>query len=372
MIRVGRRGEVVVRHGSSVIDRTANVLRVSREFAERSSALEAIVTQRRMGCSCDAVVHLISMRDGDLEEYVFRHHPMLGTVVEVRVVAGSEAGARRVSDAAITEIARLESVFSAYDTASELSRWKRGDLANPSDEFNAVMAAALEWQRRSDGTFNPLTGAVSSMWQRAVARGAPPSASELRDVVDSIREPRFEMRDGRPVRLGDCAELNLNAIAKGFVVDAAVGAVAAAFDPAVILVSAGGDLAQRGDRPSTVAIENPMRPYDNEPPIALVELHNGGLATSGGSRRGFRIGDHFYSHVIDPRSGLPVEHHSSISVLASDAMTADVLATVAGMLPPPDAVRYVDGLTDTGCLIVDADGRQFADSTWRQAQITGA
>ena len=140
----------------------------------------------------------------------------------------------------------------------------------------------------------------------------------------------------------------------------------------MILISAGGDLAQRGERPSTVAIENPLRPYDNEPPVALVELHNGGLATSGGSRRGFRIGDHFYSHVIDPRSGVPVEHHSSISVLASDAMIADVLATVAGMLSPLDAVGYVEGLVDAGCLVVDADGRQFTDPTWRHAQITAA
>ena len=178
------------------------------------------------------------------------------------------------------------------------------------------------------------------------------------------------MRDGRPVRLGDCAELNLNAIAKGFVVDAAVRSVAAEFDPAVILIGAGGDLAQRGEQPSRVAIENPLRPYDNEPPIALVELHNGGLATSGGSRRGFRIGDHHYSHVIDPRSGSPVEHHASISVLAADAMTADVLATVAGMLAPADAVGYVEGLSGVGCLVVDAAGRRLTDSTWRHAEIT--
>ena len=147
-------------HRLRVIDGTANALRISWEFTENGPALTDPT-------STAVVVHLVSMRDGDLEEYVFRHHPMLGTVVEIRVVAGSQASARRASDAATAEMARLESVFSAYDVGSELSRWKRDDVGDPSDEFSVVMAAALDWQRRSDGAFNPLTGVVSSMWQRA-------------------------------------------------------------------------------------------------------------------------------------------------------------------------------------------------------------
>jgi FAD:protein FMN transferase len=310
--------------------------------------------------------------DRSANEHVFHQHPVLGTVAEVRVVGGSQDRARRVSDAAFAEMARLESVFSAHAADSELSRWKRDELTDPSDEFGRVMAAALDWHHRSEGAFNPLTGILSARWQRAVDDREAPSAVELAELAASVREPRFEMRDGRAVRTGDCSELDLNAIAKGFIVDAAVAAVVASFEPEVILIGAGGDLAQRGSRPSRIGIENPVRPYDNEPPIALVELHNGGLATSGGSRRGFRIGDRRYSHVIDPRSGWPVEHHASISVLAPDAMTADVVATVAGMLPPPAAVGYLEGLVDTGGLVVDTGGRQFSDSTWQEARITSA
>lgn len=291
---------------------------------------------------------------------------MLGTVVEVVIVGGTTTNARLVAAVVIAEIERLESVLSAFDAGSELSAWKRDELKEPSREFSTVMAAALDWQQRSGGSFNPLTGELSAIWSAAERIGVRPSPGALAQAAAAISVPRYEMRDGAPVRLGDCRQLNLNAIAKGYIVDRALGAAQLGDGVVSVLVSAGGDLAHRGVAPSRVGIENPLRPYDNEPPLAFVELSNAGLATSGGSRRSIRIDGQRFSHVLDPRTGEPVDTHASISILAPSATEADALTTVVGALAAVDAVDLVETMPHVGCLIVEATGRMVCDSTWER------
>ena len=88
-----------------------------------------------------------------------------------------------------------------------------------------------------------------------------------------------------------------------------------------------------------VGIEDPRWPFDNVPPMVQISLANAALATSGTGRRGFVVGGVKYGHVIDPRTGIPVDHVLSASVVAPDAVTAGALATAA-MVLAPDAVSY--------------------------------
>ena len=300
---------------------------------------------------------------------MFRHHPLLGTQVEVVVTGGDERTARSASETVVAEIDRLEDVFSVFRAGSELNRWKRDEVDRPSRELCEVMVAALDWQLRSGGSFNPLAGLLSRTWADAERNGRPPADDDVARVVEKIFEPRYTISDGRPVRIDDCTALSLNAIAKGYIVDAAAELAAASVPNASVLVSAGGDMRHVGTEPSRVGIENPLRPYDNEPPLTSITLRNAGLATSGGSRRGFRIGDRWVSHALDARTGQPIEAQASISVAAPDAMTADVLATVAGALTPEAAVAMVEAMRDVACFVIDPRGVALADRSWRGLEV---
>ncbi len=302
------------------------------------------------------------------ESFRYEHQAMLGTVVDVRVATDDEARADAADERVAAEITRLELVFSAYDEDSELGRWRRGEVKVPSPEFAELMGRALEWQIRSSGGFNPLIGELSALWQRAESTGSPPSETQLARAVTAIRAPRYEMDDGAPVATGDCSALNLNAIAKGYIVDRALD-TAMADGIAWVSVNAGGDLAIRGSETMRAGIENPHRPYDNEPPLTVVELADAALATSGDARRGFRVGGRWFGHVLDPKTGSPVEQIASISVVAPDAMTADVLATVAGVVAAAEAVELLDGLEGTEGLVVDRDRRQWVTRGWSRLVV---
>ncbi len=272
--------------------------------------------------------------------YVLRSHrePILGTILTTRITAANERIANRVELVLLAQIVRLESIFSVYDPLSELNRWKRGERTVPGPELRALLADALRWQIMSGGVFNPATGVMTERWKKAESEQHLPDSDELAGLADDIRQAPFRP-DGTHV--GDCRSLSFNAFAKGRVVDIAT-ALALTDGATDMLVNIGGDLVHLGQKQVLVAVEDPRKDYDNAPPLAMVELGVRGMATSGSARRGYRINGTWYSHVIDPRTGWPVDHVSSASVVAHDAATADALATVLGVLLPDEGLAWLD------------------------------
>ena len=303
--------------------------------------------------------------------YRFEHHGVLGTLIDLRVAAETHDLAAAVNETVIAEIVRLQSTFSAFEESSELCRWRSGELVNPSEDFSPLMSDVLNWQSRSRGAFNPLTGVLSARWRESEEEGRLPTAIEMGALAAKIATPRFGIVDGVPVATGDCTELNLNAIAKGYIVDRALDA-APMSQAGWVSVNAGGDLAHRGSGFVRAGIENPLRPYDNEPPLKVIDLSNAALATSGGARRGFRIGGQWFGHVIDPRTGWPVDQISSASVVAPNAMTADVLATIAGVMPPTEAIDFLEEQEGVSGLVVDERGQTFSTRRWIDLIATGS
>ena len=262
--------------------------------------------------------------------------------------------------AALHEIRRLEQIFSVYLSDSELNRWRHTSADSPAGpELARLLRSALHWQLASAGAFNPAVGAISDRWKTAQGDGMVPSADELATLAESMRLPRY---DEDLKKIGDCSSLNFNAFAKGFIADLTCRHLVQRRHITAAMVNIGGDLAHLGDGTVEAAIEHPERAYENAVPLTHVRLSNQGLATSGSTRRGFQVGEQRFGHVIDPRSGRPVETIRSVSVIADDAATADVVATVLGVAP----VDHMQSLgTAYGYCIVTADGMLRTNDAWR-------
>lgn len=285
--------------------------------------------------------------------------PVLGTVVELRLEGTAEATAAAEQSTWET-FERLEQLFSTYRSDSELCRWRRGEVAVCSDELSDVLAAAETYFLASGGAFHPATAALTARWRQAEIDGRTPHAAELDGLRTGLP---FTVVDGIASRTGDCSGVDLNAIAKGYIVDRAAQEAFAHAGVESVLINAGGDLRHLGSGSVSVGIEDPALPYDNLPPRWRVSVSNAALATSGSARRGFRVADQWLGHVLDPRTGWPVTHTTSVSVLAADAMSADALATVLGVLAHDEAVAFAER-EQVACLIVDAEGHYSLSTTW--------
>ena len=286
--------------------------------------------------------------------------------MELRITTDDgEATANATAEAIVSEMRRLEHVFTVFDERSELVRWRTGAQVRPGHELGEVLRLALWWQQRSGGAFNVAAGSLSRLWRSAQREGREPKRGELLGACAGIVDPPYVVdAQGSIDARGDCSGVDLNAFAKGWIADrgAATGIRRTGIDS--VVVNAGGDIAHRGAGSVVVGIENPLEPYDNAPPLVVVGLSNGGMATSGSVRRGFDVGGRWFGHVVDPRTGLPVASLVSVTAVAPDAATADVVATVATVLGHRAGVDFVDALDDVECLMVDPAGRQWRSAGW--------
>ncbi|MCB0999028.1 MAG: FAD:protein FMN transferase [Acidimicrobiales bacterium] len=310
-------------------------------------------------------------------EHVSRHHPVLGTSLEVRVTppgdpddADAPVRARSIEDAVLAEFDRLEECCSAYRPDSAFARWRSGLIDDPGPELVDLLGLAADWLVRSAGAFHPATGAATARWRRAGVEGIEPSDDEL--AVLAAPSVPYLVTGGAIRRTGDTSVVDLHAIAKGWIVDRAVE-VGRRAGASRLVVNAGGDLVHAGEGAVVVDVEDPLRAHDNAPPLDRVRLCAAALATSGRSRRGVRVGTRWFGHVIDPRSARPIEHVASASVIAPDAATADAIATVVGVLDPDESMAWVRGLEaaeHVACCLVLADGTVVADDRWLAARVS--
>lgn len=272
--------------------------------------------------------------------------PHMGTEFRIVMWAPDAERAGLAARAAFARIAALDATLSDWQPASEASRLCRAPRATPiavSEDLFAVLSRSLELAALTDGAFDPTVGPCVVLWRRAVRERELPTPARLARARDSVGTRLVELdRERRTVTLhADGMRLDFGAIGEGHAADAALR-VLAEHGIARALVDAGGDVAV-GDAPPgedgwLVALQHAAA--DESAPQAI-RVARCGVCTSGDLFRFVEIEGRRYSHVIDPRTGLGVTTRGAATVVASDAATADALATAACVLEPTAALAAV-------------------------------
>lgn len=273
---------------------------------------------------------------------------------------GGSAGWERLASAAhaaIAEVRRIEAKYSRYRADSVLGRWAAaaGSAARlPVDEETAhLLHYAARLHRLSDGLFDITSGVLRRAWN--FSRPALPCESRLVELLALVGWPQVEW-DGATIRLPRPGmELDFGGFGKEYATDRAA-ALLLARGVAHGYVNLGGDIRVLGPqpdgRPWQMGIQHPRQPSDL---LAHLPLHGGALATSGDYERFFELDGRRYCHVLDPRTGWPVRHWRSVSVVAPLCSAAGAVCTVAML----KEVQGVDFLRAQGVafLAVDAQGQ---------------
>jgi thiamine biosynthesis lipoprotein ApbE len=165
---------------------------------------------------------MVSLAD---ERYFHRDH-ILGTSLDVWVMGVGDASASVCERVVLDEIERLRRIFSTYDPESELSRLNRttGPFA-ASQEMLAILHAYEAMQERSSGAFNGQLGELIGIWKAAETTGVEPDGPTLARIVAEINRPGWSIDDAhQTVTRHNRQPLDLNSIAKGYIIRQAVAA----------------------------------------------------------------------------------------------------------------------------------------------------
>ena len=259
----------------------------------------------------------------------FRDEAILGTRMQVAVVATSFDAARRAALAARARIDRLDAIFNSRRADSELVRLNNSDEHAASADLYHVISAAERWREATGSSFSGRIGRVIDLWRTAT--DARPDAGEAQDRAQAADAAKVILALDRRVILRPAAvRFALDGIAKGYIVDQALAAARSVDGVSGALVDIGGDIAASGAAPGsgwTAGVPDPRIVADNAPLVAGVRMHNAAIATSGRGPRDRLIGSVRHSPTLDPRTGRPVDRSISATVSASTAMDADALAS---------------------------------------------
>lgn len=259
-----------------------------------------------------------------------RRFSALGTQIQLTIYNTPTSLAVAASEAAFREMATIHRLMSTHDPHSQLSQVNRraGRTAMEVDSrVIEVVRESLKWSRLSKGVFDPTILPLLKTWGfRDYRFDRSPDEFRLRRALDRVGWQRVRL-EGNSLGLEKAGtELDAGGVAKGYAVDRAVD-ILRSYGISQALVEAGGDLFAMGRPPDqgswTIGIRHP----DQKTLCALLEIENKAVATSGTYFSYRQYGGKRYGHLIDPRTGEPIDTYLSTTVTASKAVEADALST---------------------------------------------
>jgi len=290
----------------------------------------------------------------------------MGTSYSIAVASRPDAVGRSQIEAVVQAVlSEVDAHLSTWNPDSEISALNSAEAERwfpVSPMLLEVLDAARTVSLRTQGCFDVTVAPLVQLWGFDQAAGdawSPPSDEALAAARSASGFDKLEIDTARGIVRKRIAELRVDVGA--FVPGYAVDLIARRFIALGVenfLVEIGGEVRTLGlnsaGRPWRIAIEAPLaaerRPY------AIVEPGHLGVSTSG-DYRDFRITDgRRFSHTIDPRSGLPVEHGlASVTVLHESTMLADAYATALMVLGPEAGLQLAEQLGLVALLLVRSD-----------------
>ena len=262
---------------------------------------------------------------------------------ELQLFAEDEARAREAAAAAIADVARIEAKYSRYRDDSETTRINRAAGGAPV-AIDAETAALLSYADRcfslSAGLFDITSGALRRVWDFRRVPPRLPQAPALESALALVGWSAVEW-DARTIRLPRSGmEIDFGGIGKEYAADR-VATIAIERGIAHGLVNLGGDVRVIGPRPDGAPWRIGIRhPRKEGVPAAAVMLESGAVATSGDYERYVEIDGRRYCHILNPRTGMPVSHWQSVSVIAPLCIVAGSCSTIA-MLREAEAEAFL-------------------------------
>ncbi|MCX7602629.1 MAG: FAD:protein FMN transferase [Bryobacteraceae bacterium] len=296
------------------------------------SALQRVVRLARAGLpACALAASLLAAVPPKETSLVRleRSFDAMGTTYTVVAYGEDRFAVDAAIEEAYEEAVRLDRMLSNYRADSEWSRVNREAARRPvevSEELFLLLEKCVEYSRASEGAFDITVGPLMKLWGFYKGSGRVPHRAEIRAALGRIgwRHIRLD-RQARTVRFTAPVEMDPGGIGKGYAVDRMADILRQRGVRSALISAGRSSIYGLGAPPSEprgwkVTLPDPRQPSRT---AAEFYLKDHSMSTSGTSERFFVAGGRTYSHIMDPRTGYPVQGMLSVSVLAPKTLDSE-------------------------------------------------
>jgi thiamine biosynthesis lipoprotein len=286
---------------------------------------------------------------------------LMGCDFEITVVAQNENEAKRAFTIAIDEIERIEGLISSWKDDSQTSTINQNSGVKAvavDDELMQLIQRSIAISELTDGAFDITYASMDRIWKFDGSMKQIPEEKLVKASASKVgyKKVSLDPKLNSVFLTEEGMKIGFGAIGKGYAADRAKELlVKAGFNSGI--VNASGDMNVWGQKPDgtpwKVAITNPL---SKEKSFALIPIHNQAVVTSGDYEKFIEIDGQRYSHIIDPRTGMPAQGIISVTVFAPKAELADALATSVFVMGDEVGLDRINQIPNVECIIVKADG----------------
>jgi FAD:protein FMN transferase len=281
-------------------------------------------------------------RSGSAEGWVDLRGRAFGTDYHIQWKENGWANARGIESGVKRIFDDLDQRISIYNPRSDVSLFNAYRTPGPfslDTDTASIYEFAEQFADDTGHAFEPTIAPLIRAWGFGPykRRSTPPDDGAIAEARSHVGAGKIE-RSGDSIlsKLDPLAELDLSAMGEGLAIRR-IAVLLRANGLNDWYVELGGEICANGKNARggawRVGVERPERGSNKL--WCVVELDGVGIASSGAYQNFFEAGGKRYSHILDPRTGRPVEHNLVlVSVIHRDSMVADVWGTALMVLGP--------------------------------------
>lgn len=259
------------------------------------------------------------------------------------------------------QIAQYEALFSRTRADSEIAALNTADgaVVPLSADTRALLEAGVAYGARTEGALDITIGAVSPLWDFAAA--TCPAAPAVAEAAARVNWQALELTEAG-ARLPAGMAVDVGGIAKGYIADRLADRLRAAGVHSALL-DLGGNIYAVGNKngqPFRVGIRDPQ---DESTLVAVVQAEDASVVTSGVYERSFTQDGVTYHHLLDPRTGWPVQNGvASVTIVSEHSLDGDALSTACFVKGLEQGLALAESIDGVEALFVMQDGTLHATS----------
>jgi thiamine biosynthesis lipoprotein len=254
-------------------------------------------------------------------------------------------------------LSKVDNSMSTYKKDSEISQFNRlpiGQAMTISQEFAEVVEISQKMWQLSNGAFDPTIGPLVDLWGFGPGErhDSIPSSQTIAMTKAKIGFDSVVLKEQTLSKTKSVA-LDLSAVAKGYAVDRVADLLEMLALPDY-LVEIGGEIRVSGFNSDgiawRIAMELPQLFAEVDRVINITDI---AVATSGDYRNYFEKDGVRYSHTIDPKTGMPIDHNlASVTVLSPSCAEADAWATAFSVIGAEQGLALANKLNLAAYMLV--------------------
>ncbi|MEA4827131.1 MAG: FAD:protein FMN transferase [Clostridium sp.] len=291
---------------------------------------------------------------------------LLGTFCKITIYDNSS---RDVLEKAFNRISDIEDKMTINKETSEVINInsKAGiDFVKVSDDTFDVIKKSLYYSQLSNGKFDISIGPIVKLWNIGTDKARVPSQQEINSKLPLVdyKNIILDEKNKRVMLKKKGMVIDLGAIAKGYAADQ-VEKVLLENGVKHAIINLGGNIMALGDKPDNtkwkLGIQDPASTRGEY--LGIVEVENKSVVTSGVYERYFEQNGKRYHHILDTKTGYPVNNSLlGVSIVADKSVDADGLSTTVFSLGLDEGLKLIESLKNVDAVFITSDSNVYTSS----------